>query len=120
MHDDSIGRKTNNDLETFNKQANANLTKDPSIFKFVNFLRKVDGSMSLQVNDYLGNPLNSSRFQKNCNKIRKEEKLLDLKNAFIRNELNLADYIYAVDICQVEILDKYITCTICLKFCHLL
>ena len=68
----------------------------------------------------LGNPLNLSRFQKNSKKIRDEEKMLDLKNAFIRNELNLADYIYAVDICQVEILDKYITCTICLKFCHLL
>ena len=67
--------------------------------------------MSLQVNDYLVNPLNPSRFQKNSKKIRKEEKLLDLKNAFIRKELNLADYIYAVDICQVEILNKYITCT---------
>ncbi len=45
---DYIGRKTNNDLENFNKHANAEIHQaKPSIFKFINFLKSRDSAMTL-------------------------------------------------------------------------
>ena len=94
---DYIGRKTNNDLECFNRQLNRFVTSaNPSIFKFLNFLQRIDTAMSLQVNEYRQNPLNPSKCKKSSKKLREEAIFIDLKNAFIAGELNLNDYMYAI------------------------
>ena len=47
---DYIGRRTNNDLEAFNRQLNRFLrSPKPNIFKFVQHIQGVDQSVSLQI-----------------------------------------------------------------------
>ena len=54
---DHIGRRTTNDLENFNKQANMNFNaKNPCIFNFINFLKKCDASMTITSLKYRENP----------------------------------------------------------------
>lgn len=46
---DYIGKRTNNDLECFNRQLNRFLTAPkPTMAKFVTFIQRVDTNMSLK------------------------------------------------------------------------
>ena len=55
---DFVGRKTNNDLENFNKQANAFIHESkPSIFKFITFVKDRDAAMHLAANYYRENKI---------------------------------------------------------------
>ena len=93
---DYIGRKTNNDLESFNKQANAVIKhKKPSIFKFINFLKKCDASMTMAVHDYRENPTNPAQFLKNSKRVEKSRIDYANKLAFIEKEISLSDYLYS-------------------------
>jgi len=93
---DYIGRKTNNDLENFNKHANDIISqKHPSIFKFINFIQDRDALMTQAAQDYKENPTNPALFPKTSKQIKALQKDLDNKNAFINKEITLNDYFYA-------------------------
>ena len=91
---DHIGRRTTNDLENFNKHANSHFcSKDPSIFKFIDFLKTVDNSMTMAAIHYRENPTVTV---KRCTKTVQAAKAdLDNKTAYLANEISLADYLYA-------------------------
>jgi len=94
---DYIGRRTNNDLEAFNRQLNRFLrSPKPNIFKFVH-IQGVDQSVSLQIIAYRKNPVDyGSRWAKSKAQRESEEKFLKLKAAYIAKSLELYDYLYAV------------------------
>ena len=95
---DYIGRRTNNDLEAFNRQLNRFLrSPKPNIFKFVQHIQGVDQSVSLQIIAYRKNPVDyGSRWSKSKVQRESEEKFLKLKAAYIAKSLELYDYLYAV------------------------
>jgi hypothetical protein len=91
-----IGKKTTNDLENFNKQANASINqKNPNIFKFCNFLKRVDGSMTQQVHSYRENPTVNNKPIYSKKIVAKEKMDLSNKEAYINGEISLKDYLYA-------------------------
>ena len=93
---DFIVRKTNNDLENFNKHYNIEIhSKSPTIFKFISFIKTRDAAIQAAALDYRANPCNPSVFQINSKKLNEIQKDLDHKNAFINNKITLADYPYA-------------------------
>ncbi len=95
---DYIGRRTNNDLEAFNRQLNRFLrSPKPNIFKFVQHIQGVDQSVSLQIIAYRKNPVDyGSRWGKSKAQRESEEKFIKLKVAYIAKSLELYDYLYAV------------------------
>ena len=60
-----IGRRTNNDIENFNKHTNVIIHQTkPSIFKFINFIKSRDSEMYLTAQDNRENPTHPSVFHK--------------------------------------------------------
>ena len=93
---DYIGRKTNNDLENFNKHCNIEIHyKSPSIFKLITFIKTRDTAMQAAALDYRANPCNPSVYQINSKKLNEIQKDLDHKNAFVNYKITIADSLYA-------------------------
>ena len=51
--------------------------------------------MQIAANDYRANPTHPAIFKKNSKKVREAQVDLDHKNAFIRKEISLGDYLHA-------------------------
>ena len=93
---DYIARRTDNDLEDFNKQANAALReKKTSIFKLINFLKRCDSNMTTAVHVYRENPTCPYQFKKDSKRTDKSRMDLANKMAYIAKEISLQDYLYA-------------------------
>jgi len=94
---DFIGRQTNNDVEGFNRICNRLIkSKNPSIYKFIDALKRFDQEMSLQVEYFKKNPLDPFGYPKSSKQKQKEEAFINLKAAFLKEELSLKDYLFAV------------------------
>ena len=62
---DYIGRKTNNDVEGFNRYLNKYLNSPhPTIWKFIDHIKTIEANMVLRVNEFKRNPLDYSQYKK--------------------------------------------------------
>ena len=74
-----MGRRTNNDVEGFNKQLNKFLTSPkPSLFKFIDHIKKIDSSMSLKALEYRSDPLDYACYSKSTKTIDNETRFVRL------------------------------------------
>ena len=79
-----IGRKTNNDVEGFNRYLNKYLNSPhPNIFKFVDHLKTIDANMVLKLTEFKRNPLDYSQYNKPSKQIKEEFQFERLKTSYI-------------------------------------
>lgn len=92
-----IGRRTNNDLEGFNRQLNRFLNSPhPNIYKFVDHIKEIDQKISQQIIEYRRDPLDYSTWSKSKALEDSDTKHQRLKSAYLDGKITLSDYLYAV------------------------
>lgn len=94
---DFIGRKTNNDVEGFNRWLNCYLNSaHPTIFKFIDHLKVIESQVVLRLTDFKRNPLDFSQYHKPKKEVKAEFLFERLKINLTTGLMSLNDYLYAV------------------------
>jgi len=84
---DYLGRRTNNDLEGFNRQLNRFLhSPHPNIYKFVDHIKGIDQKNSLRIIEYRKNPIDYGKWSLPSKQVEKETKLQRLMTAYKNDE----------------------------------
>jgi hypothetical protein len=80
---DYLGRRTNNDLEGFNRQLNRFLhSPHPNIYKFVDHIKGIDQKNSLRIIEHRKNPIDYGKWSLPSKQVEKETKLQRLMTAY--------------------------------------
>jgi hypothetical protein len=91
---DYLGRRTNNDLEGFNRQLNRFLhSPHPNIYKFVDHIKGIDQKNSLRIIEYRKNPIDYGKWSLRSKQVEKETKLKRLMAAYKNDQISLFDYL---------------------------
>lgn len=99
-----IGRKTNNDVEGFNRYLNKYLNSaHPTIFRFIDHLKIIESQVVLKLTDFKRNPLDFAHYNKPNKKIKEEFMFERLKQQYSTGNLSLSDYMYAIASNQTSI-----------------
>ena len=94
---DYLGRRTNNDLEGFNRQLNRFLhSPHPNIYKFVDHIKGIDQKNSLRIIEYRKNPIDYGKWSLPSKQVEKETKLQRLMAAYKNDQISLFDYLNAL------------------------
>ena len=110
---DYLGRRTNNDLEGFNRQLNRFLhSPHPNIYKFFDHIKGIDQKNSLRIIEYRKNPIDYGKRILPSKQVEKETKLQRLMTAYKNDQISLFDYLNAlasnIEVTQFIIDDDFV------------
>ena len=107
---DYVGRKTNNDVERFDRYVNKYLhTPHPNIFKFIDHLKTIQTSTVLNVNDFRRNPLEFVAYVKPKKAIKEDYEFQRMKEALETKKLSLNEYAVTAKITAIDYIHEWLS-----------